>query len=195
MSAGSYVAVFERGGSGPTLIKRDQMQGHEHLLPQLAYAYGSTSLPVFGTSGTIGTNKSGGIVNDGVNGTPRVGTETYPTHATGAWMTRLFGVITPLGSAEAASLSTAYASLAARTASAESKNFSVRRRGADSSIAVRWQHQRRAQSGRGSCNSRKIWQRPHGHLHYSKARCFLHGHSNYRAWGWHDQLGADRSNG
>lgn len=121
MSAGSYGAVFERGGSGPTLIKRDQMQGHEHLLPQLAYAYGSTSLPVFGPSGTIGTNKSGGIVNDGVNGTPRVGTETYPTHATGAWMTRLFGVITPLGSAEAASLATAYASLAARTTSAESK--------------------------------------------------------------------------
>lgn len=42
-----------------------------------------------------------------------IGAETFPTHATGAWMTRLFGIITPLGSAEAASLATAYASMQA----------------------------------------------------------------------------------
>lgn len=49
----------------------------------------------------------------------QAGTEAFPTHATGAWMTRLFGVITPLGSAEAASLATAYASLASRVGSLE----------------------------------------------------------------------------
>lgn len=49
----------------------------------------------------------------------RSGDETYPVHADGAWMTRLFGVITPLGAAEANALATAYASIAARVSSLE----------------------------------------------------------------------------
>ncbi|ASD52219.1 tail fiber protein [Pseudomonas phage PspYZU08] len=51
----------------------------------------------------------------------RHGAETYPVHVTGAWMTRLFGLITPLGSAEANSLATAYGALSSRTSALEGR--------------------------------------------------------------------------
>lgn len=134
MSAGSLGAVFERGGSGPVLIKQDQIQNitgtfgqtittvNHYTAADTIGAFAPTapfagSLPAPAAGGLTGSNKATFDASRVV----RAGTETYPTHATGAWMTRLFGVITPLGSAEAASLATAYASLAARTASAESK--------------------------------------------------------------------------
>lgn len=128
ISAGSLGAVFERGGSGSVLIKRDQFQGHNRMWTQADAPTGGTRLFHDGprTTGAVTTadfplSSIGQIITDGVNGTPRVGSETYPTHATGAWMTRLFGIITPLGSAEAASLATAYASIASRVAVLEAR--------------------------------------------------------------------------
>ncbi|MFO3675797.1 hypothetical protein ACKWMZ_26930 [Pseudomonas protegens] len=55
------------------------------------------------------------------------GTGPYQTYATGAWMTRLFGIITPLGAAEASSLATAYASLASRLSTVEGNQVVTRR--------------------------------------------------------------------
>ena len=120
VSAGSLGAVFERGGSGSVLIKRDQFQGHRMAAPGSGFVIQSSG-PAFGSTASGNSTASTTLdpVTDGVNGTPRTGTETFPTHATGAWMTKLFGVITPLGSAEAASLATAYASLAARLSALE----------------------------------------------------------------------------
>lgn len=119
MSAGSYGAVMERGGSGPVLIKRDQMQ---KMAIQGRYWNSSSAVSGNSYADTASVNPGGPsgqtlitinpFIADGVNGAPRLGSETYPTHATGAWMTRLFGIITPLGSAEAASLAAAYAAIA-----------------------------------------------------------------------------------
>lgn len=137
VQAGSLGANFLRGGSAnEPVIKRDQMQGHKHRTPiGDTVTTGSSwsnvdGLEAFATPTVVGATNSTTLArtlsgaaaySDGTNGTPRTGSETYPTHATGAWMTRLFGVITPLGSAEAASLATAYASLASRIGVLETK--------------------------------------------------------------------------
>ena len=126
VSPGSLGAVFERGdGGGATLIKRDQMQ---RILGKVDFAGGriaGLTGPYYdaGAAGSSNWSTGTGSYTQSVGFdsalAARTGTETFPTHATGAWMTRLFGLITPLGSAEAASLATAYASLAARLSALE----------------------------------------------------------------------------
>lgn len=128
-SPGSVGPLFLRGGTGGTssgTIVQDQFQGHKFDWMQSGSSTGGTTLASINVTPTgldtgafYPKSPIGKIITDGANGTPRFGAETYPTHATGAWMTRLFGVITPLGSAEAASLATAYASLASRLAVVE----------------------------------------------------------------------------
>ncbi len=124
MSPGSLGAVFERGGSGTVLIKQDQIQN----ITGRVCGVNISAIPPDGVFATDGTSQT--IINGGASYSvggqkfdasrvARTGTETFPTHATGAWMTRLFGIITPLGSAEAASLATAYASLSARLSALE----------------------------------------------------------------------------
>lgn len=49
------------------------------------------------------------------------------TAVTGAWMTRLYGLITPLGSAEASSLATAYAAIASRLSIVEGSQVVTKR--------------------------------------------------------------------
>lgn len=126
VSSGSFGPVFKRGGNGSTsLILRDQIQSHGHAIysspTRAAGGSGNTSRLMDDTTNntSLPSNVVRSPIDDGVGGTTRTGTETYPTHATGAWMTKLFGVITPLGSAEAASLATAYASMAARISALE----------------------------------------------------------------------------
>lgn len=153
MSPGSYGAVFERGGSGPTLIKRDQMQSHKHRTVSRGDDAANFVDGVDTTAGAISSTSPAGAStsNRSLSGLPytgpnvgdvpagggaRHGSETYPTHATGAWMTRLFGVITPLGSAEAASLATAYASLATRLMAVETLPRFRRWRSANLSLSV-----------------------------------------------------------
>ncbi|MBW8127497.1 MULTISPECIES: hypothetical protein [Pseudomonas] len=125
VSAGSLVAggAFLRGSTGTSpVLRRDQFQGHRFGSADGYQLSHNVNYPtanalddaIRGVYGRKVTSEFLQIGSDGVNGTPRVGSETYPMHATGAWMTRLFGIITPLGSAEAASLATAYASLASR---------------------------------------------------------------------------------
>lgn len=143
-SVGSLGATFLRGGTsaGAGVIRQDQMQGHAHREAVGVNGSGANSSSTdvtfdagLSSGGTVqlrqtvgtGTNDVSikGAISDGVNGTPRVGSETFPTHATGAWMTRLFGIVTPLGSAEAASLATSYASLASRITALESSYMSA----------------------------------------------------------------------
>lgn len=126
-SSGTFTpgGVFLRGGTVPASFKKDQIQNIVGAAGQ-----GFTSVNPYEAAQTTGAF----AVNGNTPGSPpapaagaltgsnritfdasrvvRTGTETFPTHATGAWMTRLYGLITPLGSAEASSLATAYASIA-----------------------------------------------------------------------------------
>lgn len=135
VSAGSLGAVFQRGGSGAVLIKQDQIQDFEiglgsqmlRVAPgDIALGQGPSPTAIGGAARTaLGSAASAfngklNVMAAGAYGTlARTGAETFPTHAAAAWMTKLFGVITPLGSAEAASLATAYASLASRISALE----------------------------------------------------------------------------
>ncbi|PMX14126.1 MULTISPECIES: phage tail fiber protein [unclassified Pseudomonas] len=129
-------------------IFRDQLQEHRHITSERFYgdaadawaggvpgaenvqnptnAHGGQSGvgPGFNikTTGTITDKKLGAGSVAYVESNPaRHGAETYPVHVTGAWMTRLFGVVTPLGSAEANSLATSYAALAGRMSTTEAR--------------------------------------------------------------------------
>lgn len=128
VTAGSLVpgGAFLRGGSvaSPTL-KQDQFQSFKMRTAEASgtpagvagFTADSTTtagLRSAASTVTLYSTHTSTPITDGVNGTPRTGSETYPMHATGAWMTRLYGLITPLGSAEASSLATAYASLSSR---------------------------------------------------------------------------------
>lgn len=124
VSSGSVVpgGAFLRGGSAtkPSL-RQDQTQAWSATLavPMLASeAIDLGSLVVTTPTGIKNATAAAGTGGKYVRIDPsvqtRTGTETAPSQATGAWMTKLFGVITPLGTAEAASLATAYASLASR---------------------------------------------------------------------------------
>lgn len=128
-SPGSFGGTFLRGTSGQFagVVRQDQFQGHNRMWNQATAGSGShrftaTQSSTSGSDAAIKYPYSaiGEIITDGVNGEPRIGSETFPTHVTGAWMTRLFGVITPLGAAEAGALATAYAAIAARTSTLES---------------------------------------------------------------------------
>lgn len=128
---GSLGANFLRGGSDATpAIKRDQMQ-----VITGSFDVGDSVGTLRVTGAVTGAFKRG-AARTGVAGattaaanavefdsslSARTGSETFPTHATGAWMTRLYGLITPLGSAEASSLATAYASLASRVSVLEAR--------------------------------------------------------------------------
>lgn len=131
VSAGSLVAggAFQRGGNAgaPTLV-RDTMQAWTAsiIIPMKASEgtdLGAVSVTTPGNlkNAAAADSTTGKIVTVDPSVTARTGTQTAPTHATGAWMTRLFGVITPLGSAEAANLATAYASLASRASALEGR--------------------------------------------------------------------------
>ncbi|WAT31176.1 phage tail fiber domain-containing protein [Pseudomonas sp. GXZC] len=129
-------------------IFRDQLQEHRHITSERFYgdaadawaggvpgaenvqnptnAHGGQSgvgpgFPIK-TTGIITDKKMGAGGGAYVEPNPaRHGAETYPVHVTGAWMTRLFGVITPLGAAEANSLATSYAALAGRMSTTEAR--------------------------------------------------------------------------
>lgn len=148
MSPGSFGAAFLRGGgaSGNGVIRRDQIQSHKHPTTQeanpsvaglpWATVEGNTTSVTYAQSLTASSAVNN--VQRALSGAPftlttqwgegaRVGAETFPTHATGAWMTRLYGLITPLGAAEASSLATAYASMAARVGALEGTVSTIKR--------------------------------------------------------------------
>lgn len=132
MSAGSFPASFLRGGGVGQggQIKMDQMQDFDI---GLSTAAGGSQVAA---SASSAVNQKGDSISypgakfskvAGTAGIPRFGSETFPTHAVGAWMTRLYGLITPLGSAEASSLATAYASMASRVGALEGTVSTIKR--------------------------------------------------------------------
>lgn len=132
-SAGSLGPAFFRGdgslGFETGTLRRDQVQ---------PFAYGSGTFPALVNPVSINNAKPSAFVADsawnvtgvsdgsidstatnslkkmvpvpfGGNGTPRLGTETFPTHGVGVWGVVLFGTISNAGAADAAALATSYA--------------------------------------------------------------------------------------
>lgn len=141
--AGSIGPVMFRGdgtlGFAPGKIRQDQIQGHAHVenispattnananAPTTTYAAGAASsgLGIRQTNGT-GRNEIaiGEPIANGENGTPRTGTETFPTHAVIIWGVVLFGSVSNPGAADAAVLAASYANQQARLQALEEKRF------------------------------------------------------------------------
>lgn len=122
VSAGSLVAggAFQRGGNAgaPTLV-RDTMQAWTAsiIIPMKASEgtdLGAVSVTTPGNlkNAAAADSTTGKIVTIDPSVTARTGTQTAPVHVTGAWMTRVFGVITPVGPTDFQILSDAYSALA-----------------------------------------------------------------------------------
>lgn len=132
-SAGSLGPAFFRGdgslGFATGTLRRDQVQ---------PFAYGSGTFPALVNPVSVNNAKPSAFVADSVwnvtgvsdgsidnttnnsiktmvpvpfggNGTPRLGTETFPTHGVGVWGVVLFGSVSNPGLADAAVLATSYA--------------------------------------------------------------------------------------
>ncbi|UMO76439.1 tail fiber protein [Pseudomonas phage BroderSalsa] len=137
VSLGSIGAAFQRGGALTiNQMYRDQMQSHKHRTTQALPAASAGELwavdgyTVGSSVSSLGAGNTPGSTPRALTGVPfatdtvygdgaRTGTETFPTHAIGCWMTRVFGAAAPLGSAETNSLVTAYAALLPRVDNSE----------------------------------------------------------------------------
>lgn len=129
-SLGSIGATFQRGSTDQSvgIVKKDQlgpMMYADNVAdtttnPYIRNGTGRNAILTRGLATGQPQAAPVGAANDGSQWVTNTGPETVPKHVTGAWMTRLYGVITPLGSAEASSLATAYTSMASRVSVLES---------------------------------------------------------------------------
>lgn len=127
-SVGSLGAVFTRGDGTNSagangVIQADSFQGHYHNWYQPTSSTGGTrqvsSLISATGSGAVFASGSTAVVEavtDGVNGTPRIASETRPLNVTGCWAVKLFGTITPQAVLDAAALATEVDTLQATVA-------------------------------------------------------------------------------
>ncbi len=122
-------------GFAPGTIRQDQFQGHKMRLRAGGGSNagsGAETAPIMGgttdnsSGGTVGSLTTQ-IVSDAVNGAPRTGTETFPTHVVGVWGVVLFGEVINAGAADAAVLATSYADQQSRIAALETKKFKWQR--------------------------------------------------------------------
>ncbi|MDF2397056.1 hypothetical protein GWQ44_16035 [Pseudomonas sp. 3MA1] len=133
VAPGSIGPTFQRGHNkqdGQAVIHRDQLGPMQYVNSTFdGVATGNVSnesLSVLGTPVLYRFNGNAQrapvwAASDGKKWITNTGPETVPKHVTGAWMTRLFGVIAPLGAAEASSLATSYAAIAARVSALEAR--------------------------------------------------------------------------
>lgn len=122
VSAGSLVAggAFQRGGNaGAPTLSRDTMQAWTASIcvpmrPSEGTDSGALTVSAPGTikNSSAADSSTGKFVTIDPSVTARTGTQTAPVHVTGAWMTRVFGVITPVGPTDFQILSDAYSALA-----------------------------------------------------------------------------------
>lgn len=115
----TIAAMFLRGdgknsAGTPGLHQADQVQGFRMgpLAPATSMLGMGTGTPSFGSQGTAAAVQAstGGPVTDGVNGTPRIGSETRPSSETVIWCTIGAGKATNPGSVDVTALATTVSS-------------------------------------------------------------------------------------
>lgn len=83
---------FLAGDSTSGTIREDRIQGHEHTQNGAYGGVGNGTIVqrgFFSATAYDDCNPTNGVVTDGVNGTPRIGTTTYPKHMTVVWIIRI----------------------------------------------------------------------------------------------------------
>jgi len=106
-------AIFLRGSKTDSFsLKEDTMQGHRHAGGNDRWTGGQNT----GGTATNGTPNSttGDPISDGVNGAPRIGTETAPAHAEGVWLICMANAPADPGTVDVNALATEVATLKAR---------------------------------------------------------------------------------
>lgn len=134
-SSGALGAPFMRGDGALSagvvgLIQQDAFQGHWHdLLNDNNLGIKRPAGGVVGNQGPTAANApdtgtfvyAKGALTDGLNGIPRIATETRPLNVTGCWIIKIFGTTTNPGSADAAQLATDMAALITRVTALEAR--------------------------------------------------------------------------
>ena len=113
-AAGSLGAVFMRGDGALSagmdgVIQQDAFQGHWHRSYDGNNGTGvrstaAAAAPMLPAPDSLTIVRD--AISDGVNGAPRIASETRPLNVTGCWVIRLFGAVTNPGAADAAQLAT-----------------------------------------------------------------------------------------
>ena len=105
----------------PGLHQADQVQGFRMgpLAPATSMLGTGTGTPSFGSAGTAAAIQAstGGPVTDGVNGTPRIGSETRPSGETVIWCTVGAGKAINPGSVDVTALATTVSGQSSQLAS------------------------------------------------------------------------------
>ncbi|MBB2778365.1 UNVERIFIED_ORG: hypothetical protein HNP28_003712 [Comamonas terrigena] len=118
-------------GAKPGTAVADAMQGHHHTVVGRTTTTSGTTTDNYlydGPGGNYGPRssiKAGDAISDGVNGDPRISSETRPRTWYGIWMIRMYGRVTNAGDLNAPALNARMDLLDARVASLEGKDFGV----------------------------------------------------------------------
>lgn len=134
--AGSLGAVFMRGdgtsGLSAGAIKRDQIQNitgsvssdtNVGLIRPTGVTTGAFKKSVTSKSSWMNTTTSSGTLDleFDASGSARTGTETFPTHAIGCWVIRLYGAVLPTGGLDLSQVSTRLTTVESKVAVLEPK--------------------------------------------------------------------------
>lgn len=112
-------------GAKPGTAVADAMQGHHHsVLSRTTTTSGTTTdnYAYDGPGGNYGPRahiKAGDAISDGVNGDPRISSETRPRTWYGIWMIRMYGSVTNAGDLNAPALNARMDLIDARVSSLE----------------------------------------------------------------------------
>ncbi|MGA4635110.1 phage tail protein [Pseudomonas solani] len=126
-AAGSLGALFLRGDGALSAgiqgaVQADAMQGHWHNL-DIGGIAGTTGLSATNVAMSNGVTPGVGAIrspiSDGVNGIPRVASETRPMNVAGCWIIKMGSGVTNPGAIDAAAISSIYAALVTRVETLE----------------------------------------------------------------------------
>ena len=109
MPAQYWRGMSQTAGLGVGMWQPDQMQGHWHNVSAITNALGLIQVPATSGFAINYSSNTGSPISDGVNGTPRVGSETRPTTVVVDYQMKLYGAATDAGSVTLAQLIAAMA--------------------------------------------------------------------------------------
>lgn len=118
-------------GAKPGTAVADAMQGHHHTVVGRTTTTSGTTTDNYlydGPGGNYGPRsniKAGDAISDGVNGDPRISSETRPRTWYGIWMIRMYGRVTNAGDLNAPALNARLDVIDARVATLEGRQRSL----------------------------------------------------------------------